>query len=186
MSLFSERRFQLWYHHVNFESNRQTRIYCYNNCCSRTHALSTCSSHPNMYILVLYRHPMLPHTPPVTSLVGYRTSYLSIHIHDCVHVCIFFRSVSRRSRILASISSTLISWKWTLTFWLWLCSIYLLISSHYLLLQRYYYISRAWCKTIVTTSFYIRTYNSFAPSPRIFCTGFTFTGTPNIHVFSCM
>jgi len=28
------------------------------------------------------------------------------------------------------------------------------------------YISRAWCKTIVTTSFYIRSYNSFAPSPR--------------------
>jgi len=27
-------------------------------------------------------------------------------------------------------------------------------------------ISRAWCKTIVTTSFYIRSYNSFAPSPR--------------------
>jgi len=26
--------------------------------------------------------------------------------------------------------------------------------------------SRAWCKTIVTTSFYIRSYNSFAPSPR--------------------
>jgi len=25
--------------------------------------------------------------------------------------------------------------------------------------------SRAWCKTIVTTSFYIRSYNSFAPSP---------------------
>jgi len=25
---------------------------------------------------------------------------------------------------------------------------------------------RAWCKTIVTTSFYIRTYDSFAPSPR--------------------
>jgi len=30
------------------------------------------------------------------------------------------------------------------------------------------HISRAWCKTIVhvTTSFYIRRYNSFAPSPR--------------------
>jgi len=27
-------------------------------------------------------------------------------------------------------------------------------------------ISRAWCKTIVTTSFYIMSYNSFAPSPR--------------------
>jgi len=26
--------------------------------------------------------------------------------------------------------------------------------------------SRAWCKTIVTTSFYIRSYNSFAPSPQ--------------------
>jgi len=26
--------------------------------------------------------------------------------------------------------------------------------------------SRVWCKTIVTTSFYIRSYNSFAPSPR--------------------
>ena len=26
---------------------------------------------------------------------------------------------------------------------------------------------RAWCKTIVTTSFYIRSYNSFASSPRI-------------------
>jgi len=26
--------------------------------------------------------------------------------------------------------------------------------------------SRAWCKTIVTTSFYVRSYNSFAPSPR--------------------
>ena len=25
---------------------------------------------------------------------------------------------------------------------------------------------RAWCKTIVTISFYIRSYNSFAPSPR--------------------
>ena len=25
---------------------------------------------------------------------------------------------------------------------------------------------RSWCKTIVTTSFYIRSYNSFAPSPR--------------------
>jgi len=25
--------------------------------------------------------------------------------------------------------------------------------------------SRAWCKTIVTTSFYIRSYNSFAPIP---------------------
>ena len=28
-------------------------------------------------------------------------------------------------------------------------------------------IARAWCKTIVTTSFYIRSYNSFAPSPRM-------------------
>jgi len=27
--------------------------------------------------------------------------------------------------------------------------------------------SRTWCKTIVTTSFYIRSYNSFAPNPRI-------------------
>ena len=27
-------------------------------------------------------------------------------------------------------------------------------------------VSRAWCKTIVTTSFYIRSYNSFAPSPQ--------------------
>jgi len=27
--------------------------------------------------------------------------------------------------------------------------------------------SRAWCKTVITTSFYIRRYNSFAPSPRI-------------------
>ena len=27
-------------------------------------------------------------------------------------------------------------------------------------------VSRAWCKTIVTTTFYIRSYNSFAPSPR--------------------
>ena len=26
--------------------------------------------------------------------------------------------------------------------------------------------SRAWCKTNVTTAFYIRIYNSFAPSPR--------------------
>jgi len=26
--------------------------------------------------------------------------------------------------------------------------------------------SRVWCKTIVTTSFYIRSFNSFAPSPR--------------------
>jgi len=26
--------------------------------------------------------------------------------------------------------------------------------------------SRTWCKTIVTTSFYIRTCNSFAPSPQ--------------------
>jgi len=25
---------------------------------------------------------------------------------------------------------------------------------------------RAWCKSIVTTSLYIRSYNSFAPSPR--------------------
>jgi len=37
-------------------------------------------------------------------------------------------------------------------------------------------VSRAWCKTIVTTSFYIRSYNSFAPSPQyvlkqIMCTG---------------
>ena len=31
---------------------------------------------------------------------------------------------------------------------------------------RYNTITRAWCKTIVTTSFYIRSYNSFAPSPR--------------------
>jgi len=28
-------------------------------------------------------------------------------------------------------------------------------------------IARAWCKTIVTTSFYIRSYNSFAPSPQL-------------------
>ena len=27
------------------------------------------------------------------------------------------------------------------------------------------FIARAWCKTIVTTSFYIRSYNSFTPSP---------------------
>ena len=27
-------------------------------------------------------------------------------------------------------------------------------------------VSRAWCKAIVTTSFYKRSYNSFAPSPR--------------------
>jgi len=27
-------------------------------------------------------------------------------------------------------------------------------------------ISRAWCKNNVTTSFYIRSYNSFAPNPR--------------------
>jgi len=26
--------------------------------------------------------------------------------------------------------------------------------------------SKAWCKTIVTTIFYIKRYNSFAPSPR--------------------
>jgi len=34
---------------------------------------------------------------------------------------------------------------------------------HWKIAQR---ISRAWCKTIVTTSFYIRSYNNFAPSPR--------------------
>ena len=33
-------------------------------------------------------------------------------------------------------------------------------------------ISRAWCKTIITTSFYIRSYNSFAPSPRFARTGY--------------
>ena len=32
--------------------------------------------------------------------------------------------------------------------------------------SRFNCISRAWCKTIGTTSFYIRSYNSFAPSPR--------------------
>jgi len=33
-------------------------------------------------------------------------------------------------------------------------------------------ISRTWCKTIITTSFYIRSYNSFAPIPRFARTGY--------------
>jgi len=38
-------------------------------------------------------------------------------------------------------------------------------NKRYIVLQLFS-LSRAWCKTMVTTSFYIRSYNSFAPSPR--------------------
>ena len=34
------------------------------------------------------------------------------------------------------------------------------------LLARIYSSSRVWCKPVVTTFFYITSYNSFAPSPR--------------------
>jgi len=57
--------------------------------------------------------------------------------------------------------------------WLYyiLCSSCTLKFSMNMLIHCYYiatYILRAWCKTIVTTLFYIRSYNSFATSPRYY------------------
>jgi len=46
------------------------------------------------------------------------------------------------------------------------------------------YISRAWCKTIVTTSFYIRSCNSFAPSPRYILWSFIRTNLQNNEIIS--
>ena len=55
------------------------------------------------------------------------------------------------------------------SFWIWLLGLTVSFSSgQFPQLVRYAERnSRAWCKTIVTTLFYIRRYNSFAPSSQI-------------------